>query len=865
MKKYIETLKINDKSYQFFDIKQFALENEINFSQIPFSIKIILENLLRNSEKNNLKESDIVDFCKLNKDIELPFSPTRVLMQDFTGVPAIVDLAMLRDKLLKLEIDPKKINPLVRTDLIIDHSVQVDSYGSNSSLKENSDLEFKRNIERYEFLKWGQSSFENLNIVPPGMGICHQINLECLSDIINIQRLENKEIIGLDTIIGTDSHTTMINGLGVLGWGVGGIEAEAVMLGESISMTKPQVIGVKMKGCLSEIATATDLVLTITEMLRKKNVVGKFVEFFGEGIKNLSLPDRATIANMAPEYGATCGIFPVDEITIEYLKLTRNNSELEKIVEIYFKSQGLWSDNNERAKYDDLLTLDLSKIETVLAGPKRPQDMVKLSNVKNSFSENYPLNKYNSEDKLQDGSVVIAAITSCTNTSNPDVLIAAGLLAKRACELGLKSKDFVKTSLTPGSRVVGKYLSESGLQKYLDQLGFNISGYGCTTCIGNSGALKKEIEQKISTENLTVSAVISGNRNFEGRVHPSVKSNYLASPPLVVAYSIAGNVNINLDSEAIGISRLGKNVFLKDIWPSKQEIQNIKEFVFKKDTFVNEYKKLFDGCENWKKIEIEKSLTYNWRENSTYIKNPPYLDEKFIPEDIKNAKILAVFGNSITTDHISPAGNITEKSPAGEYLLKNGIAKEDFNSYGSRRGNHEIMIRGTFANKRIKNELLDNIEGGFTLNEDREIKSIYEIAMQRKSNGIKSVIFAGKEYGTGSSRDWAAKGTKLLGIFAIIAESFERIHRSNLIGMSVLPLEFINGKTRNDFDLQNCIGVDIIGIENDFKPKKILKCKLNYKNGGTEEIELLSRLDTERDVEYYISGGIFNYVFNKFI
>jgi len=859
MLQYLNKVTIYNKEFSYFSIVDFAKDCDINLDLMPFSIKILMENLIRNC----VQKEDIIKFCNhdnVNGDIEFPFTPARVLMQDFTGVPAVVDLAAMRNEMIKRGKNPSLVNPVNPTHLVIDHSIQVDYYGNIDSKNKNIDIEFQRNKERYEFLKWGKSTFSNFQVIPPGCGICHQINLEYLAKVV----WQKNNLLYPDTVVGTDSHTTMINGIGVLGWGVGGIEAESVMLNQPIFMTKPDVIGVKLTGKLGNFVGAMDLVLSVTNVLRKKGVVGKFVEFFGTGVSNLSLPDRATVANMAPEYGATCGIFPIDDRVIDYLSLSGRSDEEITIVKEYSILQNMWFDETKEAKYTDIVELDLSSIEISLSGPKRPQDKVNLSQVSESFNENFKtINDANDLNNLTDGSIVIASITSCTNTSNPYSLISAGLLAKKAVTMGLKISNFVKTSFSPGSIVVGDYMKNSGLQEYLDELGFNIAGYGCMTCIGNSGPLNQEFENKIKDENYSVVAVISGNRNFEGRVHPLVKANYLASPSLVLAYAIAGNIKINLSNEALGKNKNGEDVYLKDILPSRKEVDEAVSTYIKSDTFKKTYNTIFDGNENWKNIKTTHNDIYNWPP-SYYIENPPYFEDKNIEiSDILGAKILASFGNFITTDHISPAGNISITSPAAKYLMENGISKENFNSYGSRRGSHSVMMRGTFANIRIKNELLDNIEGGFSKDKNGEIKSIYEVAMENKNLGIKSIIFAGREYGSGSSRDWAAKGTKLLGICSIIAESFERIHRSNLAGMGVLPFELMHGKKTSDLNLKNCNSVDIIGITKNITPKQILKCVIHYTDNTKIELPILCRLDTMIEVEYFLSGSIFHYIADK--
>ncbi len=872
------SLKINNKEYKFYSLKDAASKLGRDISRLPYSLKTLLENLIRNFDGEIIKEEHIANLIDSTKDpkkrVEIAFSPARVLMQDFTGVPAVVDLAAMRDAVKKINKDPKKINPLVQVDLVIDHSVQVDFYGTKDSLQQNVDLEFERNRERYEFLKWAQKSFNNFNVVPPGTGICHQVNLENLARVVWTKSENGETIAYPDTVVGTDSHTTMINGLSVLGWGVGGIEAEAAMLGQPISMLIPEVIGFKLSGELKEGTTATDLVLTVTNILRKKGVVGKFVEFYGPALASLSLADRATIANMAPEYGATCGIFPIDAENINYLKLTARSDETIALVEDYAKAQGFFVDDyNFEPEFSEVLELDISSVEPSLAGPKRPQDKVALNKAPESFNTFFndtgnaetartAISEINSD--LGDGDIVIAAITSCTNTSNPSVLVAAGLLAKKAVEKGLKTKNYVKTSLAPGSQVVSDYLAQSGLQKYLDQLGFNIAGYGCTTCIGNSGPLHEKIEETIKAKNLTVAAILSGNRNFEGRVHPLVKANYLASPPLVVAYALAGSMKINLATHEIGVDRQGNKVYLKDIWPSKNEIAAVINKYITNQVFARKYSDLFNGDATWQKIETEKSDTYSWDQNSTYIRLPNFFDDlnRDNAQEIHKAAILGIFGDSITTDHISPAGNISSTSPAAIYLKSHNVEMRDFNSYGARRGNHEVMMRGTFANIRIKNEILGGAkEGGFTkIKGSSDIISIYDAAMAYKQQNTPLVIFAGKEYGTGSSRDWAAKGTFLLGIKAVIAESFERIHRSNLIGMGVLPLIFKDNNNRKSLQLTGNETIDILGINANIKPKQDIKAVITYSNGSKKDVILTCGIDTGDEVEYYKRGGILQYV-----
>ena len=865
-----DIIEINDQKFKYFDLNKAAKYFDFDLSKTPISIKIIIENLLRNEDGENINKEMIAkvfnSLKQVNKNnkIEIAFFPTRVLMQDFTGVPAVADLAAMRNALKLRGIEPKKINPLSRVDLIIDHSIMVDNYKDNNALRENVKKEFDRNKERYEFLKWGQNSFDNFYLVPPGAGICHQVNLENIAKTIWLKKINNQNYLFPDSVVGTDSHTTMVNSLSVLGWGVGGIEAEAAMLGQAISMNIPDVIGFELKGSLKEGITATDLVLSITKILRDKGVVGKFVEFYGSGLKNLSLADRATISNMAPEYGATCGFFPTDEETINYLKLTGKENDHLNIVREYSKKQTLWADENYEPNYSDKIILDLDIVEPTLAGPKRPQDKILLKKVPSEFSK-IDNSQIMNNDKLNTGDIVIAAITSCTNTSNPNVMIAAGLVAKKAIDLGLEVKPWVKTSLAPGSKVVSDYLDKAGLTEYLDKLGFNTVGYGCTTCIGNSGPLDEWISQEVKKNNLTVCSVLSGNRNFEGRVHQEVKANFLASPPLVVAYAIAGNININLTIDPIGKSETGKDVFLKDVWPSNKEINQTLSLCLTPEMFKERYKEIYKGDVNWKSINNSKNTTYDWNDTSTYIKHPPFFDtqNKFEVKDIKDARILALLGDSVTTDHISPAGAIKEDSPAGLYLTDRQINSRNFNSYGSRRGNHEIMMRGTFANIRIKNLILDNVEGGYTKSFISNKKmSIYDAAQEYIKSNIDTVIIAGKEYGTGSSRDWAAKGTRLLGVRAVIAESFERIHRSNLIGMGVLPLEFMDNQNKINLNILGEEKISILGLSS-LKPGQILSCKINSTLNKT--INLKCRIDTNKEIEYYKAGGILNYVLNEII
>ena len=881
------SLKIGDKEYKYFSLVEAAKQLNQDISKLPFSLKILLENLIRNYDGDIVNSQHLTNLIESvrtsEKRIEIAYTPARVLMQDFTGVPAVVDLAAMRDAVKKTGKDSKKINPLVQVDLVIDHSIQVDFAGSNQAFRKNVDLEMERNNERYEFLKWAQKSFNNFRVVPPGTGICHQVNLENLAQVVWTKEENGETIAYPDTVVGTDSHTTMINGLAVLGWGVGGIEAEAAMLGQPISMLIPEVIGFKLTGKLRDDVTATDLVLTITNILRKKGVVGKFVEFFGPALPGLSLANRATIANMAPEYGATCGIFPIDQETLNYLHLTARSSETIELVEKYAKAQNMFCENYDfTPEFSEVLELDISSVRPSLAGPKRPQDKVFLEEVSQSF-DNLVSEIGGSNDKKRtliseinsdvgDGDIAIAAITSCTNTSNPAVLIAAGLLAKKAVEKGLKVKRFVKTSLAPGSQVVSEYLEKSGLQTYLDKLGFSLVGYGCTTCIGNSGPLHEKIEEVIKSKNLLVAAVLSGNRNFEGRVHPLVKANYLASPPLVVAYALAGNIKINLEKDAIGLDTNGHKVFLKDIWPTKSEIDAVIAQNINREIFAKKYSDLFKGDKAWQEISVEKSDTYNWNLDSTYIRLPNFFDDlnRDNANEIKSARILGLFGDSITTDHISPAGNISSSSAAAVYLKEKNIAASDFNSYGARRGNHEVMMRGTFANIRIKNEIMAGKEGGFTKIFDKDPKfeqdqivSIYDAAMFYKEKSTPLVIFAGKEYGTGSSRDWAAKGTYLLGVKAVIAESFERIHRSNLIGMGVMPLIFKDTQNRKTLELTGNETIDILGISPSIRPKQDIRCVVTRLDGSQTEIILTCGLDTSNEVEYYKRGGILQYVMGQ--
>lgn len=878
------TLTVNGSQYDYFSLPALEEAGIKNISSLPYSLKILLENLLRHEDKVSVSRDDIQAIgAWINaktSDREISYRPARVLMQDFTGVPAVVDLGAMRDAIKSLGGDPEKINPLSPVDLVIDHSIQVDASGTADSMQINSDMEMKRNNERYFFLRWGQKAFDNFRVVPPDTGICHQVNLEYLARTVWHDDKSGKKTAYPDTLVGTDSHTTMINGLGVLGWGVGGIEAEAAMLGQPISMLIPEVIGMKLTGKLLEGITATDLVLTITQMLRKRGVVGKFVEFFGPGLADLTVADRATIANMAPEYGATCGFFPVDDATLDYLRLTSRDENTVALVEAYAKAQGLWFDaNSKEPVFTDVLELNLSQVVPSLAGPKRPQDRVELSGLTHAFDKLLvDANRQQEKDKayktsagfdLHHGDVVIAAITSCTNTSNPSVLMAAGLVAKKALEKGLQAKPWVKTSLAPGSQVVTQYLKASGLQKSLDDLGFDLVGYGCTTCIGNSGPLSDPITDTINENDLIVSAVLSGNRNFEGRIHPHVKANWLASPPLVVVYALTGTTVIDITKDPIGTGKDGQPVYLQDIWPTNLEIAQETAKVTSK-MFSERYADVFTGNKEWQGMKVPESETYTWQADSTYIQHPPFfVNMSKTPghiTDINNARMLALLGDSITTDHISPAGSIKADSPAGKYLQSKGVAVKDFNSYGSRRGNHEVMMRGTFANIRIKNEMVPGVEGGFTKHyPDGEVMSIYDAAMKYQADKIPLVIVAGKEYGTGSSRDWAAKGPKLQGVHAVIAESFERIHRSNLIGMGILPLQFKDGMTRKTLKLDGTEIISIVGLKDDMKPAADIKAVIQRSDGSKEEIILQSRIDTLNEIEYYRNGGILQYVLRNML
>ena len=868
-------LQVDGKTYDYFSLPKAEAAGVGDLSKLPFSLKVLLENLLRIEDGQSIQPEDIKALAnwanKPPEAHEIVFRPARVLMQDFTGVPAVCDLAAMRTAVTKAGHAAEIVNPLSPVDLVIDHSVMVDRFGSDAAFNENTTIEMERNAERYQFLRWGQKAFKNFRVVPPGTGICHQVNLEFLAKTVWTEKQQDCTLAYPDTLVGTDSHTTMINALGVLGWGVGGIEAEAAMLGQPISMLIPEVIGVSLTGSLAEGVTATDLVLTIVEMLRKRGVVGKFVEFFGNGLDHLSLADRATISNMAPEYGATCGFFPVDQEVIAYMKLSGRDAETCALVEAYCKAQKLWRGPDHAPTFTDVSHLKLDDVRPSLAGPKRPQDRVPMSGLKEAFASALNLSFGASQDtpkpdqKLHHGDVVIAAITSCTNTSNPAVMLSAGLVAKKALERGLKVQPWVKTSLAPGSKVVTEYLEQSGLQTDLDALGFHLVGYGCTTCIGNSGPLPEAVSAAIEADNLVVASVLSGNRNFEGRVHQEVKTNWLASPPLVVAYALAGSVNINLDQEPIGQDTHGADVYLKDIWPTQAEIKTAVEGVTA-EMFRTRYADVYKGPKAWRQIKPIGTDTYDWP-ISTYIAEPPFFVERQGEDQnirIQDARVLAIFGDSLTTDHISPAGAIAEHSPAGQYLQSLQVAPMQFNSYGSRRGNHEVMMRGTFANIRIRNEMVPDTEGGYTKNLlTGEEMSIYEAAMAYKAAGTPLVVVAGKEYGTGSSRDWAAKGTLLLGVKAVIVESFERIHRSNLVGMGVLPLQFEDGVSRTSLGL---VGTELLSIDfvepGDIRPGQQLKLTIN-RDGDLESVHLRSRLDTDNEVAYFKSGGILHYVLRQ--
>jgi aconitate hydratase len=885
-----KTLKAGSKTYAYYSLPTAERNGLKGISRLPFSMKVLLENLLRNEDGRSVTKDDIRAFAEWLKtktsEHEFAFRPARVLMQDFTGVPAVVDLAAMRDAMKALGGDAKKINPQVPVDLVIDHSVAVTFFGNNAAFKKNVEEEYRQNQERYKFLKWAQRSFDNFSVVPPGTGICHQVNLEYLSRVVWSRKgkvkVDGKEttldIAYPDTVVGTDSHTTMVNGLSVLGWGVGGIEAEAAMLGQPLSMVLPEVIGFKLTGRMKEGVTATDLVLTVTEMLRKRGVVGKFVEFFGPGLTHLTIADRATLGNMSPEYGATCGFSPIDDDTMRYLKDTGRPAEVISLVAAYAKAQGMYrTKTTPDPMFTDVLKLDLATVEPSLAGPKRPQDRVALRDVKSGFagSMDKEFNKISEMKKrapvrgknydLGHGDVVIAAITSCTNTSNPNVMIGAGLLARKAAAKGLSAKPWVKTSLAPGSQVVGEYLEKSGLQKDLDKLGFNLVGFGCTTCIGNSGPLPPEISKSVNDNDLVAAAVLSGNRNFEGRVNADVRANYLASPPLVVAYSIAGSMQVDVAKEPLGTDPKGKKVFLKDIWPSNKEIGSFVSKNVTKQIFAKKYADVFKGDSNWRKISIKGGVTYDWDKKSTYVQNPPYFEgmkKQPTPiEDIVDARVLALLGDSITTDHISPAGSIKVDSPAGKYLVGHKVKPADFNQYGTRRGNHEVMMRGTFANIRLKNQMVPGVEGGFTVHyPSKQRMTIYDAAMRYKADNVPLVIFAGKEYGTGSSRDWAAKGTVLLGVRAVVTQSFERIHRSNLIGMGVMPLVFEEGTSWQTLGMKGDEQVTIRGLHGELKPRQRLIAEIVAGNGTLKRVPLICRIDTLDELDYFKNGGILQYV-----
>ncbi len=875
-------IKINNKDFKIFSLSKAESNGLEGISKLPKSLKVLLENLLRYEDDLSVNKNQIEAIKNWLKDkkskTEIAYRPARVLLQDYTGIPAVADLAAMREAVKEKNKDPKTINPLSAVDLVIDHSVQVDQSAKPDSFDKNVEIEFNRNGERYSFLKWGQQAFNNFRIVPPGTGICHQVNLEYLSKVVWSEEYNGNDYLFPDTLVGTDSHTTMVNGLSVLGWGVGGIEAEAGMLGQPISMLIPEVIGFEVKNKMPEGTTATDLVLTVVKMLRDKGVVGKFVEFYGDGLKNLTLADRATIANMAPEYGATCGFFPIDDETLKYLKFSGRDNTTVKIVEEYAKAQGLWASNE--IEFTDTLTLDMSTLVPTISGPKRPQDKVLLTDAAKSFKESFKeitkkkdfINSKvaDADFEIQDGSILIAAITSCTNTSNPNVLIGAGLLAKKAVELGLDVKPWVKTSLAPGSQVVTDYLAKAGLNVYLDKLGFNLVGYGCTTCIGNSGPLAENIVEAIQKENIYAVSVLSGNRNFEGRISPHIKANYLASPPLVVAYALAGHMNFDLYKDALGKDKNGKDIFMKDIWPSNKEIEETLKSSLSAEMFVKRYSNVSQGPKQWQDIKTEKSSIYKWEDNSTYVKKPPFFDN--LPDqpegfkEIKDARPLLILGDMVTTDHISPAGNIQKESPTGEYFMKNQILPKDYNSYGSRRGNHEVMMRGTFANIRIRNEIAPGTEGGFTkLYPEEKIMPIYDAVVEYKKRKTDLVVIGGKEYGTGSSRDWAAKGTKLLGVKVVIAESFERIHRSNLIGMGVLPLQFMGNANRKNLNLIGSELISVINLQKGINPSDKVKLEIKYASGELKTIETLCRIDTKNELEYYKNGGILQYVLRNMI
>ena len=880
--KSLKELKVDDKIYKIFSLKEVEKNGLPGVSKLPKSLKVLLENLLRFEDDLTVDNKQILAFkewlIRKSSKVEIAFRPARVLLQDYTGIPSVADLAAMREAVQKKKKDPETINPLSPVDLVIDHSVQVDTSATKDSFVKNVKREFERNYERYSFLKWGQQAFDNFRIVPPGTGICHQVNLEYLSKVTRSIKHGSENYAYPDTLVGTDSHTTMVNGLSVLGWGVGGIEAEAAMLGQPISMLIPEVVGFELKNKLPEGTTATDLVLTIVKILREKKVVGKFVEFYGEGLKNLSLADRATIANMAPEYGATCGFFPTDEETIKYLRLSGRDEETIKLVESYSKEQGLWASND--IEFTDTLSFDISTVVPSISGPKRPQDKIKLNEAKQNFQlvskdltkrDKAKESKVNGADySIRDGHVVIAAITSCTNTSNPKVLIAAGLLAKKAVKLGLNTKPWTKTSLAPGSQVVTDYLEKAGLNTYLDKLGFNLVGYGCTTCIGNSGPLAENINNAVLDNDIFVVSVLSGNRNFQGRISPVVKANYLASPPLVVAYAIAGTMNIDLYKDPLGKSKDGKDIFLKDVWPSNQEIENTLHMSLNSDMFVSRYSNVSKGPKEWQGIKINPSNIYNWDTSSTYVKKPPFFED--MPDKppgfkkIKDARPLLILGDMVTTDDISPAGSIPKDSPTGDYFMKYQIFPKEYNSYGARRGNHEVMMRGAFGNIRIRNEMAPGTEGGFTkIYPEGKISTVFDAAMEYKKRGTDLIVIGGQLYGTGSSRDWAAKGSLLLGIKAVLVESFERIHRSNLVGMGILPLQFKKGMNRKKLNLIGSELITIKNIEKGLKPTEDVDVEIKYADGTTKTIQTISRIDTKNEIEYYKHGGILQYVLRNML
>jgi aconitate hydratase len=880
--KSLSKLSVGNKEYNYYSLPEAEKNGLEGISKLPKSLKVLLENLLRYEDDVSVGKSQILAMKEwLNtktSNTEIAYRPARVLLQDYTGIPAVADLAAMRDLFKKKNKDPNKVNPLSAVDLVIDHSVQVDTNATKDSLEKNVKREFERNVERYEFLKWGAQAFDNFRLIPPGTGICHQVNLEYLSKVAWTTTHDGEEYVYPDTCVGTDSHTTMVNGLSVLAWGVGGIEAEAGMLGEPVSMLIPEVIGFEVKNKMPEGTTATDLVLTVVKQLRDKGVVGKFVEFYGEGLKNLTLADRATIGNMAPEYGATCGFFPIDEETLKYLRFSGRDEETIKLVEDYAKAQGLWASDD--IVFTDTVSLDMSTVVPTISGPKRPQDKVLLTEASTDFKkvskeiikreEPKTVEVKGANHSLSDGDIVIAAITSCTNTSNPKVLIGAGLLAKKADELGLTVKPWVKTSLAPGSQVVTDYLNKAGLSPYLDKLGFNLVGYGCTTCIGNSGPLADNINNAILDNDLLVTSILSGNRNFEGRISPVVKANYLASPPLVVAYAIAGNMNFDMYKDSLGKSKEGKEVYLKDIWPTNKEIEDTLLTSLDADMFKSRYANVAQGPKEWQDINIEPGSIYEWDEGSSYVKKPPFFDNMTDdPEgfkEIKDARPLVILGDSITTDHISPAGSIPKDSPTGDYFMKYQIQPKDFNSYGTRRGNHEVMMRGTFGNIRVKNEMAPGTEGGFTkIYPEGKDSTIFDAVTEYKKRGTPLVVFGGKLYGSGSSRDWAAKGSQLLGIKLVIVESFERIHRSNLVGMGILPLEFTQGMDRHKLNLKGSELVTVLGIEEGVNPKQIVKVEIKYADGTAKTIETVCRIDTASEIEYYKNGGILQYVLRNML